>query len=164
MTAEPEATGTPEDGTASREHAQLLRVYDRLRVRLDELVADISAPGTKKILKDIRKHTGTAPEQSVANVVSALEEALRQIQLAESEIHQTLHANDGGLMHIDGIDNLPARLQRFLTERGSLEGFSYEVTQDEVRGWMICWKEFTGDGRIRGYGQFYERPYAWLDD
>jgi hypothetical protein len=36
--------------------------------------------------------------------------------------------------------------------------------QDEVRGWMILWKEYTTRGTVRGFGQFYERPYAWLED
>ncbi len=67
-------------------------------------------------------------------------------------------------MEVEGVENLPGRLARFLAERKDSRGFSYEVVQDAVRGWMILWKEYTDDGRIRGYGQFYERPYAWLDD
>ena len=61
-------------------------------------------------------------------------------------------------------DGRPCRLARFLAERKENPAFSYRVQQDPVRGWVICWKEYTEDGRIRGYGQFYERPYAWLDD
>ena len=38
------------------------------------------------------------------------------------------------------------------------------IIQDEVRGWMICWKEYTHRGTVRGYGQICERPYAWLED
>jgi hypothetical protein len=33
-----------------------------------------------------------------------------------------------------------------------------------VRGWIVSWKEYTNRGTVRGYGQFCERPYAWLDD
>jgi hypothetical protein len=59
---------------------------------------------------------------------------------------------------------MPAYLQRFLAERSNGPAFSYEVSQDEVRGWVIRWKEYTDQGTVRGFGQFYERPYAWLDD
>ena len=103
------------------------------------------------------------PETSLGDVASAIEEALRALQLAESEAQQELEGDEGET-EVEGIDNLPGRLARFLAERKETEGFSYEVVQDSVRGWVICWKEFTPDGRIRGYGQFYERPYAWLDD
>ena len=65
---------------------------------------------------------------------------------------------------IEGITNMPAYLQRFLAERSQEPGFSYEVAQDPVRGWIVSWKEYTNRGTVRGYGQFYERPYAWLDD
>jgi hypothetical protein len=59
---------------------------------------------------------------------------------------------------------MPAYLERFLAESSSQAGFSYEVIQDEVRGWVVCWKEYTHRGTVRGYGQFYERPYAWLEE
>lgn len=103
------------------------------------------------------------PENGIADVVSALEEALRSIQLAEAEAHNALET-DADQVSVEGIDNLPGRLARFLAERVHYSGFSYEVSQDPVRGWVIAWKEHTLDGRIRGFGQFYERPYAWLDD
>ena len=45
-----------------------------------------------------------------------------------------------------------------------VERFSYEVRQDSVRGWVIAWKEYTAEGIVRGFGQFYERPYAWLEE
>ena len=63
-----------------------------------------------------------------------------------------------------GVPDLPSPLQRFLAERTQFPGFTYEVVQDEVRGWVIRWKEYTARGRVRGFGQFYERPYAYLDD
>ena len=96
-------------------------------------------------------------------MVQAIEDALRAVQVAESDLQAQMR-EESDAPTVDGIENLPARLARFLAERHQLPGFTYEVEQDEVRGWMICWKEYTGDGNIRGYGQFYERPYAWLDE
>jgi hypothetical protein len=55
---------------------------------------------------------------------------------------------------------MPAYLQRFLGERAAQSGFSYDVVQDVERGWV----EYTTHGTAGGYGQFYERPYAWLED
>ncbi len=65
---------------------------------------------------------------------------------------------------ISGVGNLPATLARFLDERRELPGFTYEVLHDENRGWIILWKEYTQTGSVRGSGQFYERPYAWIDE
>jgi len=155
---------TESESAAPREYAQLLRAHDRTRRQLEEILEDLSAPGMQALLREIRRRTGNAPQQSMAEVVSAVEEALRALQVAESETNLALHAGDEGAFRVEGIDNLPARLGRFLAERTQLPGFSYEVEQDEVRGWIVKWKEYTGDGRIRGYGQFYERPYAWIDE
>ena len=30
-------------------------------------------------------------------------------------------------------------------------------------GWVIRWREYTLRETVRGYCQFYEQPYAWLD-
>ena len=65
---------------------------------------------------------------------------------------------------ISGVGNLPATLARFLAERRDLPGFTYGVLHDENRGWIILWKEYTNTGSVRGSGQFYERPYAWIDE
>ena len=148
---------------ARREYAKLLRLHDRLKQQLQRIRDDMDAPGTVKLVREIRRRVGTGPENALADVTSALEEALRALQVAESVAQQALEGPDEDT-EVEGVENLPGRLARFLAERKDSDGFSYEVVHDPVRGWMICWKEFTPDGRIRGYGQFYERPYAWLDD
>jgi hypothetical protein len=152
-----------EPAEARREYAQLLRLHDRLKQQLQGIREDLSAPGTLRLLRELRRRVGMGPENGIADVVSALEEALRSIQLAEAEAQNALESSAREVT-VDGIDNLPGRLARFLAERVHYSGFSYEVSQDPVRGWVIAWKEYTLDGRIRGFGQFYERPYAWLDD
>ncbi len=150
--------------SAPREYAQLLRAHDRTRRQLQDILEDLSAPGTQNLMREIRRRTGDTPQKGMADVVSAVEEALRVLQLAESETGTALQAGDPTPIQIEGIDNLPARLGRFLAERRQLPGFRYDVVQDEVRGWVVRWEEFTTDGQIRGFGQFYERPYAWIDD
>ena len=153
----------PEPAEARREYAQLLRLHDRLKQQLQGIRDDLESPGTQRLLRELRRRVGTGPEDGIAEVVAALEEALRSIQLAEAEAHEALES-DAVEVSVEGIDNLPGRLARFLAERLHYPGFTYKVSQDPVRGWVIAWKEHTPDGRIRGFGQFYERPYAWLDD
>jgi hypothetical protein len=146
---------------AKREYSQLLRLHERLLTQLDRVRADLTSPGTHTLLKTIRARTGSVPDLS--EVISAVEEAIRSLKMGESEIRSDLLEHPD-FMPVEGVANLPTHLQRFLAERAQSPGFSYEVVQDEVRGWMVRWKEYTLRGTIRGYGQFYERPYAWLED
>ena len=115
-------------------------------------------------MKDIRNRTGSAPTAAMAEVISEVEQSIRALKLLESEVQSALHEESGEEFTVAGISNLPAPLARFLAERSTLPGFRYDVVQDEVRGWVIRWKEYTHRGTVRGYGQFYERPYAWLEE
>ena len=149
---------------ASREYAQLLRMHDRLLVQLQKVRDELVAPLTVGLLRDIRNRTGNAPQESIGEVVTQVEEAIRALKLLESELHAGMATGSGDEFTVDGISNLPAPLARFLSERSQFPGFKYEVIQDEVRGWVIRWKEYTHRGTVRGSGQFYERPYAWLEE
>ena len=91
-----------------------------------------------------------------------LEDAIRATEYSQSEIHREL-LTTRGTVEAAGVSNLPQGLARFLAERKDTPGFTYEVRQDAVRGWIIQWKEYTHRGTVRGSGQFYERPYAWID-
>ena len=146
---------------ARREYAQLLRLHDRLLVQLQRSLEELASTQTSKVLKEIRARTGSEPDLTAIH--ASIEESIRALKLSQSDIRQTITEHHD-LLEVEGILNLPAHLQRFLAEREQLPGFSYEVLQDEVRGWVICWKEYTPRGTVRGYGQFYERPYAYIDD
>lgn len=149
---------------ASREYAQLLRMQERLVLQLQRIRDELVAPVTQGLMKDIRTRTGNAPTQAMADVIAEVEQSIRALKLLESEVQSQLQEDPGKDFAVSGISNLPAALARFLAERAELPGFHYEVVQDEVRGWVIRWKEYTQRGTVRGYGQFYERPYAWLDE
>ena len=146
-----------------REVSQLLRIQERLTGALQEVLKELHAPVTVSRLKDLRNTTGSAVPESFAKVTSAVEAAIRELKVCESELQKGLLA-DPGEISVEGVANLPAPLARFLAERTQNPDFSYEVLQDPVRGWVIRWKEYTGQGIVRGFGQFYERPYAWLDE
>jgi len=146
---------------AKREYAQLLRLHERLLAQMQRTLEELTSSQTGKLIRDIRVRTGSEPDLTSVN--TAIEESIRALKLSQSEIRQAITEHHD-LMEVEGIPNLPAHLQRFLAEREQLPGFTYEVVQDEVRGWVICWKEYTSRGTVRGYGQFYERPYAYLDD
>lgn len=149
---------------ATREYSQLLRMQERLVSQLQRVRDELVAPLTAGLMKDIRNRTGSAPTQAMADVISEVEQAIRALKLLESECQGALQEAPGEEFTVDGVSNLPAPLARFLAERSSQPGFRYDVVQDEVRGWIIRWKEYTHRGTVRGYGQFYERPYAWLEE
>ena len=146
---------------AKREYSQLLRLHERLLVQLQRTLEDVTSSQTAGLLKDIKARTGSSPD--LTTITAAVEESIRSLKLSQSAIRDAILEHHDSL-NVEGVPNLPAHLQRFLAERAQLPGFSYEVLQDEVRGWVICWKEYTHRGTVRGYGQFYERPYAYLED
>jgi hypothetical protein len=146
---------------AKREYAQLLRLHERLLNQIQRVREEITSSQTAAILKDIRSRTGTSPD--LTEITAAVEESIRALKLSQSRIRDSILEHHEALA-VDGAPNLPAHLQRFLAEHNQTPGFTYEVIQDEVRGWVICWKEYTHQGSVRGYGQFYERPYAYLED
>ena len=149
---------------ANREYSQLLRMQERLLGQLLKIRDELVAPVTETLMREIRNRTGNAPTEALGEVISEVEEAIRALKLLESEVQGALLEEPGEEFSVDGVSNLPPALGRFLAERSQYPGFKYDVVQDEVRGWMIRWKEYTHRGTVRGYGQFYERPYAWLDE
>lgn len=155
------------DGTrthlqAKREYTQLLRLLEQLLGQLTRARDELLAPGTDNLVKLIKGRTGSAPDLS--DITTSVEEAIRALKLSQSRIQAALTEDSEASYDVQGAANMPPYLQRFLAERAGQPGFSYEVLQDEVRGWMICWKEYTHRGTVRGYGQICERPYAWLED
>ena len=148
---------------AKREYTQLLRLHEQLLNQFTRAREALVAPGTSELLRDIKGRTGDAPD--LTSIKTAVEKAIRELKLSQSEIRAAVNDElDTSTFEIEGIVNMPAYLQRFLAERSQEPGFTYEVEDDPVRGWIVSWKEYTNRGTVRGYGQFCERPYAWLDD
>ena len=148
---------------AVREYSQLLRIQERLLAMLQEALDEIGAPTTLNLLRQLRNQTGSKAPEDFGRIANSVEGAIRELKLLQSEIQNEL-LTDRVEVSVEGVSNLPAPLARFLAERSQNEGFSYEVRQDPVRGWIIAWKEYTAEGIVRGFGQFYERPYAWLEE
>jgi hypothetical protein len=154
---------TLKSGEAKREYGQVLHLHARILRQLQEIRDELAAPGTGAIIRSIRRRTGSSPDEGLSDVTKAVEEAIRSLKMSESKVREEIMA-DHEHAAVEGVSNLPAPLARFLAERQALPGFSFDVIQDENRGWIIRWKEHTAAGTVRGSGQFYERPYAWLDD
>ena len=154
--------GTETERQAKREYTQLLRLHEQLLGQFVRARDELLAPGTDSLVRRIKANTGTEPE--LTELKTAVEEAIRALKLSQSSIESAVTESSDADAEVEGISNLPAYLQRFLAERAGQPGFDYEVLQDPVRGWIICWKEYTDRGTVRGYGQICERPYAWLDD
>lgn len=151
------------DRQTVREVSRLLRIQERAVDQLDGVRQELESPGTRELLRKLRNRTGSALPDRVREVVSSVEEAIRALKVSDSHARAEYHRGTTDFA-IEGLPNLPTPLARFLAERADLPGFTYTVIQDEVRGWVIRWKEYTGQGTVRGSGQFYERPYAWLDE
>jgi hypothetical protein len=147
---------------AKREYAQLLRLHEQLLGQFMRARDVLLAPGTTGLVKEIKRRTGSAPD--LVDIKTQVEHTIRALKLSESLIRGAVSEELDASFHVEGVTNMPAYLQRFLAERAQEPGFKYQVEQDPVRGWIICWKEYTHRGTVRGYGQFCERPYAWLDD
>jgi hypothetical protein len=148
---------------AVREYSQLLRIQERLLAMLQDALDEIGAPTTLNLLRQLRNETGSKAPEDFGRIANSVEGAIRELKIFQSEIQNEL-LSDRNDVSVAGVPNLPAPLARFLAERSQNERFSYEVRQDSVRGWIIAWKEYTAEGMVRGFGQFYERPYAWLDE
>jgi len=146
-----------------REYSQLLRIQERLLAMLQEALDEIGAPTTLALLQQLRNQTGSKAPEDFGRIANQVEGAIRELKLLQSEIQNEL-LDQRSDVSVEGVSNLPAPLARFLAERTQNERFSYEVRQDPVRGWIISWKEYTAEGIVRGFGQFYERPYAWLEE
>ena len=154
--------GTENERGAKREYTQLLRLHEQLMGQFTRARDELLAPGTASLVKQIKGRTGSEPD--LTELKTAVEEAIRALKLSQSNIEAALAETRTGGIEIEGVANLPAYLQRFLAERAGQPGFTYDVVQDEVRGWIIRWKEYTSRGTVRGFGQICERPYAWLED
>jgi hypothetical protein len=155
--------GTLKSSGAKREYGQLLHLHSRVLTQLREIRDHLIAPGTVEILATIRRRTGSDPDASLSEITTSVEEAIRALKLSAGKIRDEV-MEESKRTEVDGIDNLPATLSRFLAERMEMPGFTYTVIHDENRGWVIRWKEYTHLGSVRGSGQFYERPYAWIDE
>lgn len=154
-----ESQTAPEHAKA---YSQLLRQQERALGLLQRIIDEVDAPMTKSLLKRLRSETTGELQEGVAEVVEKIEDAIRAVQYCESEIHRELVASQSEQVPT-GLSNLPVALDRFLAERRDSPGFNFEMGQDPVRGWVIRWKEYSEEGNVQGAGQFYERPYAWLE-
>jgi hypothetical protein len=164
MTNDPRADRRSDGDRSARAYAQLLRQQERAIQALEGLRDELEAPTTGALLREIRRGATREVEEALEEVRDRVQETLRAAQVCQSEIHRELMVNPSRPAVVDGPSNLPPVMARFLAERQRTPGFTYEVRQDEVRGWIIHWKEYTRRGTVRGSGQFYERPYAWLDE
>lgn len=143
--------------------SQLLRQQERALGLLRRILEEVDAPMTRSLVKRLRGEATGSIEDGVGEVVAKVEDAIRTVQYCQSEIHRALVASTETEKAPAEPSNLPAALARFLAERRDSPGFTFEMDQDPIRGWIIRWKEYSGTGTVRGAGQFYERPYAWLD-
>ena len=149
--------------TSPRELTQLLRLQEAILESLTHVRNQLLSPKAEEILGNPEAVVGEAAAD-MRRVLDSVEKAIRDLKLSEAELRKDLLEGPDDGEPVDGLPLLPPRLSRFLAQRAKTPNFEYDVRQDSVRGWIVRWTEFTETGSIRGSGQFYERPYAWLDD
>lgn len=156
----PGAEGSlPGDG----EFHELLEIQGQLQEELEGVRAALEGEDLRELLRILRAQRGTDGSGALGEVLHHVEQALRALKVSESELRREQGTHPVTLS-LDGLPDLPPFMARFLAERAEAPGFTWAVADDPIRGWIVRWKEFAAQGTVRGSGQIYERPYAWLDD
>jgi len=143
--------------------SQLLTQNGRALQSLQTLSQALDTPATRTLLGKLRDEATTDAEAAVEQVLAKLEGLLQAVHYCQSELRRELESSQGSDSLRDR-DHLPGALGRFITERESSPGFSWETFEDPIRGWVVKWKQMTAAGTVRGAGQLWEKPYAWMDD
>lgn len=146
-----------------REMLALLGAHEGIELRLDVIRRELDGPLLEDLLRQARIRRGVDAAGMLGDVLHHVEQALRSLKMLEAELIRELNVPPASFTK-EGLPPLPPAMTRFLEERAESPGFTCEVDQDPVRGWVIRWKEFTAQGTVRGGGQVHERPYAWLDE
>lgn len=160
MTSDPRAS----TGREQREFTTLLRLQHRLLAHLERLRDELAAPATGTLVRRLQQSAGSRAAAHAPTVRASIEEAIRTLKAWGSEIEDEMANPATEILAHTPVQGLPASLARFLAERRQTGECRIDVLHDPERGWIIHWKEYTHDGKLRGGGQFAERPYAWLDD
>lgn len=154
---------TPVAHPGDREMLDLLAAHEGIELRLDVIRRELDGPLLGDLLRQARIRRGVDAAGMLGDVLHHVEQALRSLKMLEAELIRELNVPPASFTQ-EGLPALPPAMTRFLEERAESPGFTCEVDQDPVRGWVIRWKEFTAQGTVRGGGQVHERPYAWLDE
>jgi hypothetical protein len=151
----------PEDPRLS--YAQILRLQERLKNDLLQLRGDLDSPAVREITRVLEEREGSRISQPLVRlrrileeVIAAAEDAARDIEAELVRISQREREHDAA--------ELPGGLARFVDERSSCPGFSYELDRDPERGCVLRWTETLESGEVRARGTLHEIPYAWIGD
>lgn len=167
VTVAPEAvlqernTGEVFPGDLAFQH--LLEVQEHLQGELEGIRAVLEGGDLRELMRVLRARRGADGSEVIGEVLHHVEQALRALKVADSELRRE-QGTAPITLALDGLPDLPPFMARFLAERAEAPGFTWEVCDDPIRGWIVRWKEFAAQGTVRGSGQIYERPYAWLDE
>jgi len=146
-----------------RELSQLLGLCEHVAGELRLLRREMDATLARSLIETIEEHLDSTVPDELDRTTQAIDRALSSLHAALDEIQTNMRIPRDEVQP-EGMPALPPRLARFLAERQTIKGFHYEVRQDPIRGWVVLWKEFGAEGALRGAGQFYERPHAWMED
>jgi len=152
----------PEEGKSAW---LLLRHEAELRGRLERMCAGLGDPALARVVDGLARPEGV--RERIAALTLALEESLRELTSLHAELtrpEEVLSPDSGSAGSDDS--QLPREmaetLRRYLRRHARSRGFRHELLHDEVRGWVVRWREIADDGTVVASGRLYERPWKWL--
>ncbi len=162
---EPSKEGSSKEGpsTVGGAYSQLLRQQERALRLLQGLKEELEAPIARRTLRTIQESGNDSPHEAYSRISKEIDSGIRAVKACRSEIRGGM-AQLRSQLPLEEAERLPPLLARFVANRRENPGFEYELEQDEIRGWIVRWKEYTDGGTVRSSGQLYERPYALLED
>ncbi|MEX2530440.1 MAG: hypothetical protein WD960_06665 [Gemmatimonadota bacterium] len=151
----------PEDPRLS--YAQILRLQERLRQNLVQLRGDLDSPAVREITRVLEEREGSRVSRPLVRLRKILDEVIDAADDAARDVEAELLRTSQRRTARDGAE-LPGGLARFVDERASCSGFSFETGHDPERGCVLRWTETLENGEVRARGILHEIPYAWIGD
>jgi hypothetical protein len=152
----------PEEGKSAW---LLLRHEAELRGRLERMCAGLGDPALARVVDGLARPEGV--RERIAALTLALEESLRELTALHAELTRPEESapgasGDAGPNQHRLPPEMAATLRQYLRRHARARGFRHEIFHDEVRGWVVRWKEVGDDGSVVASGRLYERPWKWL--
>ncbi|TVP50015.1 MAG: hypothetical protein EA350_01120 [Gemmatimonadales bacterium] len=143
----------------------LLRHEAELRDRLQRMCAGLADPALARVIDGLARPDGVRERIGALNL--ALEESLRELTSLHAELTRPEEGSTSDFGHPgSATSQLPHEmaetLRRYLRRHASSRGFRHEIRHDDVRGWVVRWREVADDGSVVASGRIYERPWKWL--
>jgi hypothetical protein len=129
------------------------------------MCAGLGDPALARVVDGLARPEGV--RERIAALTLALEESLRELtslhaELTRPEAAVSPDSGNPGSAESQLPREMAETLHRYLRRHARSRGFRHELLHDEVRGWVVRWREIADDGTVVASGRLYERPWKWL--